>query len=1748
MSKKVLKHISIFISFVIVLATIGFGFISMKAYAVSPSQEITYNDTRYTVIFEASYGSKVSNISTTDGIPGSTYQRNWSSYTTTYNGTEQKPTCALLHYNPNTLKWSRVAAKYRTKTYKNCRDKGSGIVKFVVSSDFTGKKDKTLTFNFTINQATTQSSFSIKNLIGWDANKNTVVIPEDRVNGSSSLGPWYTFYGGYTNPGAVVTCNSTSSNVSADFTATHTNNINAGTATITMTGNGWNVSSSVKLTKTYKIGQAAFNYNTAKFFIKDTLYNHSTNAGLLYTYTGNSVLTPDDIKVQQYFYNPSISASEHTQLTTANYSLSLSNLTNAGNGYITFTSKGNFETSTLKIPVTIIQANFANITGDNSLEVTYNESQYWTGSAIQPALTILYNNIPLKLGKDYTVEYANNINVGEGKIIITGIGNFTGTIEKSFTINESYNSNGITISNIENQIYTGKEIVPSFEVYSITQGKVLEKNIDYTVECENNIDVGTAVVRIKVNGYSTEFVRTFVITPKDISDLTANGIATYNYTGSKISQSDISIAFNGQYLSENTDFTTTYENNINVGTATVIITGTGNYTGSIKETFEIVPTNITECSVSDISEQTYTGFNIEPFVNISFNSKTLIQNNDYEINYTSNTNVGTAKITIVGKGNFVGETSVEFEIVQKDISSSVVLTYNSEITYSANEEENKTPVTVTYNNSILDEYIDYTIDYENFENVGTAKITIEFTGNYTGTVIKTYKINKFDINTIDIIKEWVAIENQDNHAFGSYEYTGESITLDFEIGSLSPDEDYTVSYSNNINVGVATVTITGKNNYTGTVKLTFEIGYESINSYVPSDMENYYEYTGSAIKPITSLDDLTYDEDYTITYLNNTNVGTATIIFEGKGNYSGKVYKYFEITPVDIEDCDINITNSTFTFTGENIEPTVTVKYNTALVKNTDYKISYSNNVNATESAEIIIEGIGNYAGITSLDFAIEAKDISNTAAISTIPNYYYSGREITPSINIYEGQTLLTQGQDFVLNYSDNVDVTSSANIEIEFIGNYTGFKTTSFEILAVDISDLNPSISIDTATYSGEEVIPDIDIEGLTLDEDYTVTYKNNIDVGTATATIVGTENYTGKLTVYFEIVPANISDLKVEKIESETYTSEEVKPEIYIDGLEEGIDFNVVYYNNIDVGTAAVIITGKGNYTGTVSSSFKITGLNIEDVEISEISEQTYTGKEVKPEVELYNGYTQLIENVDYTLYYKDNINVNGSPYVFIRGIGNYTGTTSASFTINPKTIKKTDISASYVTSHQYTGEEINPAITIKLSANGKVLEEYEDYEVNYQDNVDVGTGIIVVSFIGNYEGDDIEYKFSISKQNISTVTVSPIEDQEFTGDAIEPTIEVLCNGEIVSDDNYILRYSNNINIGKATVTITGQGNFTGTKTTTFNIIGTPIYNVSFDNIESQTYTGSAIKPTVSADGLTKNVDYKVSYYNNVNVGTAKIVVTGMNNYSNTTEIYFNITQKALSSLEFSGISNKVYTGSAITQNITILNDETKLVKNKDYTVTYSNNTNPGEAKITFKGKGNYTGTVTKTFIIKPQKVTGVSVKKKSSVYVTLKWNADSKASGYRIYNQNNKLLKTIPYNGTTSCVLKIKSGTSAFFKVYAYKTINGTKYNGVASDLVAINLKVPTPKYLKLTTKSKSITATCTKVGDATGYQYVISTKKNGKYKVVYTGRNKTKKITGLKKGVKYYVKVRTYKIKYGVRVYSNYTKPKSIKCK
>ena len=159
--------------------------------------------------------------------------------------------------------------------------------------------------------------------------------------------------------------------------------------------------------------------------------------------------------------------------------------------------------------------------------VTLSTSTYaYDGKAKKPGVTVKLNGKTLKNGTDYTVSYSNNTKVGTAKVTITGKGNYTGSVSKTYSIKNNFKK--ATVSGISTKAFTGKNITQSITVKY--NGKTLKNGTDYTVSYSNNKSIGTATVKIAGKGsYTGTITKTFKINPakQEIQKLTAKSKAFF---------------------------------------------------------------------------------------------------------------------------------------------------------------------------------------------------------------------------------------------------------------------------------------------------------------------------------------------------------------------------------------------------------------------------------------------------------------------------------------------------------------------------------------------------------------------------------------------------------------------------------------------------------------------------------------------------------------------------------------------------------------------------------------------------------------------------------------------------------------------------------------------------------------------------------------------------------------------------------------------------------------------------------------------------------------------------------------------------------------------------------------------------------------------------------------------------------------------------------------------------------------------
>lgn len=236
--------------------------------------------------------------------------------------------------------------------------------------------------------------------------------------------------------------------------------------------------------------------------------------------------------------------------------------------------------------------------------------------------------------------------------------------------------------------------------------------------------------------------------------------------------------------------------------------------------FEVVARELTEENVTFGENLVYTGNELTQTVTVTVGGKELTKDTDYTVTGLTGTEPGSYPVTVTGTGNYTGEVTKSFTISKAQISSAAI-TYDAG-PYGYTGKEWKPEVTVSFNSATLTAGNDYTVSYENNINAGTAKIIITGIGDhFTGLTEKTFTINSAEISGCTFAPIADVTYNTKAHT--------PEVTVAISGRTLEADKDYTVSYASNVIAGTATVTVTGKGNFTGSANTTFTIAKADLN-------------------------------------------------------------------------------------------------------------------------------------------------------------------------------------------------------------------------------------------------------------------------------------------------------------------------------------------------------------------------------------------------------------------------------------------------------------------------------------------------------------------------------------------------------------------------------------------------------------------------------------------------------------------------------------------------------------------------------------------------------------------------------------------------------------------------------------------------------------------------------------------------------------------------------------------------------
>ena len=393
--------------------------------------------------------------------------------------------------------------------------------------------------------------------------------------------------------------------------------------------------------------------------------------------------------------------------------------------------------------------------------------------------------------------------------------------------------------------------------------------------------------------------------------------------------------------------------------------------------------------------------------------------------------------------------------------------------------------------------------------------------------------------------------------------------------------------------------------------------------------------------------------------------------------------------------------------------PTAVAKYGTI-------KYTYSNTADGTYTEKVptnagthyvkaTVEETADYSGLESdaFEFVIGKKTLTNDN-ITDIADQTYTGGEIKPTIEVKDGDKTLVLDTDYTVTYDNNTDASDEAKVTVEIISNnYAGTLEKTFTILPKTI---NSAITLTAPVKNG---VPQTEME--TDEYTATVVWSPGVTdkfvyntVYTATITITPKTNYTVKgiaengYTVSGAETVTNEADsatVTVVYSATENKNSNEFTQPLAITGWTYGETANTptavakygtikyTYSNTADGTYTEEVPTNAGTYyvKATVEETDKYTGLESDAVEfligkkiltndnITKIADQTYTGEEIKPVIEVKDGDKILVLDTDYTVAYEKNINASEEAKAKVEMISNnYEGTLEKLFTILPKTI--------------------------------------------------------------------------------------------------------------------------------------------------------------------------------------------------------------------------------------------------------------------------------------------------------------------------------------------------------------------------------------------------------------------------------------------------------------------------------------------
>jgi uncharacterized repeat protein (TIGR02543 family) len=1109
-------------------------------------------------------------------------------------------------------------------------------------------------------------------------------------------------------------------------------------------------------------------------------------------------------------------------------------------------------------------------------------------------------NKDLVENKDYTLTYSDDVvNVGTVTVTVKGIGNYTGEFTKKYQItpreytvttdsaNKTYDGTALTAGGHVNGLVEGETVN-----FKTTGSQTNEGTSDNTYELKFK---GTAVETNYKHGKDS--IGKLKVTKKSI---VPDGPDTPDEkkTGIKVTKPDDTM-YNGKEqknkpvvrdtkrdvkLVEDKDYTLSYTAAINAGTVTVTITGIGNYEGTVNTSYEITPRKVIMTSADDT--KVYDG-NVLTKKKVTESGNGFVEGEGATYDVTgSQTDVGFSNNTFsykLNKGTLASNYTIEtkegrLEVTPFTDKVTVTITGHKDTAVYDGKSHSVEGYDVTkisnalykkadvqFNGTAKAEGIEvgtYTMKLTpaQFENKNRNFADVEFVVNDGKLEITPKSITPDGPNTPDEKKTGIKVTKPDDTMYNGEEQKNKPTVEDTKTGAtLVENVDYTLSYTAAVDAGTVEVTITGKGNYTGTAKTSYEITKRDVLLTSATDSKVYdkkplmngkvtesgsgfvkeegatYNVTGSQTKKGSSKNEFTYElksntkaSNYTIEVVYGDLTVTAEngeVVVVITGHKKSFEYDGHEKS---VKGYDVSITKgstyevSDFTFNGnDEVKGTEANTYPMGL-KVSDFT---NNNDNYNKVKFVVTDGSLTITPKSITPDGPNTPENKKTGITATDPaDSIYDGKAHVNPLTVKDTKTNkdLVENKDYTLTYSDDVVNVGTVTVTVKGIGNYTGEFTKKYQITPREYT-----VTTDSAnkTYDGTALTAGGHVNGLVEGE--TVNFKT-----TGSQTNEGTSDNTYELKFKGTAVETNYKHGK------------------------DSIGKLTVKKQSIDPGTDPE--KPNPNYLG---------------IEISDPSDEVYDGKEHKwsPTVVDKTG-KELIVGTDYAVEYatSDFTNV-GTINVTITGIGNYTGKVTRTYSITPREYTITTLDGTKV----YDGK----ALTNFGLVDGIVYGETYSFKTTGS-QTEVGTSDNTYEF--KWDGTAKKSNYKLAKESIGKltvkaksivpdgpdtpnekktgITVSEPSDSKYDGKEHKEVLTVTdtkTGKELVAGTDYSVTYSSDlVNAGTVKVTVAGLGNYTGSFTKTYKIIKRSVTLTSAT--VSKVYDGSALTNTsiaVSGDGFVK-----------------------------------------------------------------------------------------------------------------------------------------------------------------------------------------------------------------------------------------------------------------------------------------------------